>query len=81
MNELLEGFFEECEELLEVLSDGLDAMAAGTVDEDTINAVFRSVHSIKGGAGAFGMEVLVEFSHAFETVSYTHLTLPTICSV
>ena len=48
MNELLEGFFEECEELLEVLSDGLDAMAAGTVDEDTINAVFRSVHSIKG---------------------------------
>ena len=68
MNELLEGFFEECEELLEVLSDGLDAMAAGTVDEDTINAVFRSVHSIKGGAGAFGMEVLVEFSHAFENV-------------
>ena len=68
MNDLLEGFFEECEELLEVLGDGLDAMAAGTADDSTINAVFRAVHSIKGGAGAFGMDVLVEFSHAFENV-------------
>jgi len=68
MNDLLEGFFEECEELLEVLSDGVDAMAAGTDDSETINAVFRSVHSIKGGAGAFGMEILVEFSHAFENL-------------
>lgn len=68
MNDLLEGFFEECEELLEVMGDGLDAMAAGTANSETLNAVFRSVHSIKGGAGAFGMEVLVEFSHAFENL-------------
>jgi two-component system chemotaxis sensor kinase CheA len=68
MNELLEGFFVECEELLEVLADGLDALAGDTSDSETINSVFRSVHSIKGGAGAFGMDVLVEFSHAFENV-------------
>jgi two-component system chemotaxis sensor kinase CheA len=29
-------------------------MPAGTQDADTVNAIFRAVHSIKGGAGAFG---------------------------
>src|SRR6185295_3355722 len=33
----------------------------------TINAVFRAVHSIKGGAGAFSMDALVRFAHVFET--------------
>ncbi len=39
----------------------------GKHDEDTVNAVFRAVHSIKGGAGAFGLEDLVRFAHTFET--------------
>ena len=34
MNDLLEDFFEECEELLEVMGDGLDAMAAGTANSE-----------------------------------------------
>lgn len=61
-------FFEESEELLEQLIDGLGLMAAGQADDETVNAVFRSVHSIKGGAGAFGFSALVDFSHRFETV-------------
>ena len=40
----------------------------GAGSEDTINAVFRSVHSVKGGAGIFGFEDLVKFAHVFETV-------------
>lgn len=60
-------FFEECEELLEALSDGLQAMADGRDDAETVNAVFRAVHSVKGGAGAFGLEGLVRFAHRFET--------------
>ena len=32
-----------------------------------MNAVFRAVHSIKGGAGAFGLDDLVSFAHVFET--------------
>ncbi|MGO4841222.1 Hpt domain-containing protein, partial [Rhizobiaceae sp. 2RAB30] len=36
-------------------------------DSETINAVFRAVHSIKGGAGAFGLDELVRFAHTFET--------------
>jgi len=61
-------FFEECEDLLAALADGLALIETGTEDSETINAVFRAVHSIKGGAGAFGLSALVGFAHRFETV-------------
>jgi two-component system chemotaxis sensor kinase CheA len=60
-------FFQECEELLADLESGLLALQSGVTDSETVNAVFRAVHSIKGGAGAFGMEALVRFAHVFET--------------
>lgn len=68
MAEIRASFFIECEELLEALQDGLQAMDEGADDSETINVVFRAVHSIKGGAGAFGLEALVRFAHRFETV-------------
>ncbi|WP_454761548.1 chemotaxis protein CheA [Caulobacter segnis] len=61
-------FFQECEELLADLEGGLLAMQEGAGDLETVNAVFRAVHSIKGGAGAFGLEPLVRFAHVFETL-------------
>ncbi len=60
-------FFQECEEQLAELESGLLAMQEGARDSETVNAVFRAVHSIKGGAGAFGLEDLVRFAHVFET--------------
>ncbi len=60
-------FFEECAELIEALESGLLALQDGTRDADTVDSVFRAVHSIKGGAGAFGLTALVAFSHDFET--------------
>ena len=68
MAEIRASFFIECEELLEALQDGLEALDDGADDTETINVVFRAVHSIKGGAGAFGLEALVRFAHRFETV-------------
>jgi two-component system chemotaxis sensor kinase CheA len=65
---ILDAFFEECEDLLVALSDGLEHMREGKADNETVNAVFRSVHSIKGAAGAFSLEDLVSFAHIFETV-------------
>lgn len=61
-------FFQECDELLTDAEQGLLAMEAGDADSETINAVFRAVHSVKGGAGAFGLEELIRFAHVFETV-------------
>ena len=65
---ILDAFFEECDDLLTALADGLSDMRAGQTDSETVNAVFRAVHSIKGAAGAFSMDELVEFAHKFETV-------------
>ncbi|MCY1670037.1 chemotaxis protein CheA [Novosphingobium sp. SL115] len=61
-------FFAECEESLAAAEQGLDACKSGTQDSDTVNAVFRGVHSIKGGAGAFGYIALQGFTHTFETL-------------
>ncbi|MEM1150824.1 MAG: chemotaxis protein CheA [Pseudomonadota bacterium] len=66
MAEIKAGFFVECEELLEALTDGLDAIGAGQATEDSFNGVFRAVHSIKGGAAAFGLADLADFAHGFE---------------
>ncbi len=60
-------FFQECEEQLAEMETGLLALEAEEGDLETINAVFRAVHSIKGGAGAFGLDDLVRFAHTFET--------------
>jgi two-component system chemotaxis sensor kinase CheA len=60
-------FFQECDELLGDLEGGLLTLETGGGDEETVNAVFRAVHSVKGGAGAFGLEPLVRFAHVFET--------------
>src|SRR4051794_7008300 len=61
-------FFEECNELLQSLEGGLADIREGTTTEDTVHAIFRAVHSIKGGAGVFGFSELIEFAHVFETV-------------
>jgi two-component system, chemotaxis family, sensor kinase CheA len=68
LQEIRASFFVECEELLEALQDGLAALEGADADPETIHVVFRAVHSIKGGAGAFGLNDLVGFAHAFETV-------------
>lgn len=70
-NDIRATFFQECDDLLESLDDGLCEIDEGVADEsfdiETVNAVFRAVHSIKGGAAAFGLEELVSFAHKFET--------------
>ncbi|MDQ2095713.1 chemotaxis protein CheA [Rhodalgimonas zhirmunskyi] len=67
MDDLRNGFFQECDELFEGLVEGLNALDEGRGSRETINAMFRAVHSIKGGAGAFKLDQLVSFAHAFET--------------
>ena len=61
-------YFEESGEFLGVAETGLLRLTPGNVDMEEINAIFRAVHSIKGGGGAFGFKELVAFAHEFETV-------------
>ncbi|WP_459696793.1 chemotaxis protein CheA [Acidisoma sp. C75] len=67
MAEIREVFFQECEEQLGELEAGLLAMQGGDRNPETVNAVFRAVHSIKGGAGIFALDSLIRFAHVFET--------------
>jgi two-component system chemotaxis sensor kinase CheA len=59
-------FHQEAEELLEQLADGLEDLAEGAAGAETVNALFRAVHSIKGGAAAFGLQAVVRLAHAAE---------------
>ncbi|WP_424930523.1 chemotaxis protein CheA [Amaricoccus tamworthensis] len=68
MEEIKQMFFVECEELLEALQDGLEQLLEDPTEAETVATIFRAVHSMKGGAGAFGLEDLVGFAHNFETV-------------
>lgn len=68
LDEIQAIFFEECAEGLAAAEQGLSAMAAGNASPETIASVFRAVHSIKGGSGAFGHTALLAFSHRFENV-------------
>lgn len=61
-------YFDECSELLLELEEQFAAIEEGDRSSDRLNAVFRAIHSIKGGAGAFGFQGLVGFAHAYETL-------------
>ena len=61
-------YFEECAELLDAAYRHFGALQEGCADADTVHGVFRAIHSIKGGGGAFGFERLVAFAHVLETL-------------
>jgi two-component system chemotaxis sensor kinase CheA len=60
-------YFEECSELLANAEETIARLQEGSGTDEDLNAVFRCVHSIKGGAGAFAFDDLVHFAHVFET--------------
>ena len=63
-------YIEEAEEHLEGIEDDLlQIEAAGAdVDKDLVNKVFRAIHSIKGGAGFFGLDAVKDLGHDMENV-------------
>ena len=60
-------FFQECGELLAKLEEHLSGLAHATDTKEELNAAFRAIHSIKGGAAMFGFARLVTFAHVFES--------------
>lgn len=68
LDHLRETYFEEVAELLESAYAELDALSAGRAHDDTIHALFRAYHSIKGGGGAFGFARPVGLAHVMETL-------------
>ncbi len=67
-NELLKEFREETLEHISAVESELLKLENGTGDTDTIHEIFRALHSIKGAAGFFSLQNIVELSHAMETI-------------
>jgi two-component system chemotaxis sensor kinase CheA len=67
-NEYLQTFVVECRELLEQMEEALLRVEQAADDPEIINAIFRAAHTIKGSAGMFGIDPIVEFTHAAESV-------------
>ena len=61
-------FFAESREMLAQMEDCLLRLEVEPADRDTLDALFRSAHTIKGSAGLFGFDHVVSFTHEVETV-------------
>ncbi|WP_348674607.1 chemotaxis protein CheA, partial [uncultured Abyssibacter sp.] len=68
MRQFQQTFFAESSEGLEVMESGLLSLQPEALDPETINAIFRAAHSIKGGAGTFGFDSISTFTHVVETL-------------
>ncbi len=68
-DEILQLFVAESREHLDGIQDDLLAMEAmESLDKDLVNQVFRTLHSIKGGAGFFDLNNLQNLAHSMENV-------------
>ena len=68
LSRFAKAFFEEAQEHISALESLLVAVNLRAPDPEALNAIFRAVHSIKGGAAAFGHMALSEFTHDFESI-------------
>ena len=68
LNRFIATFFDEAQEHLESIEERAMALGASGGDSETLNAIFRAAHSIKGGSGTFGFTQLSEATHEMETL-------------
>ena len=66
LDQVMHTFIAESRELLEQMESAL--LDVGHGGADTINAIFRAAHTIKGSAGMFGLDPVVDFTHVAESV-------------
>ncbi|MCG9680108.1 chemotaxis protein CheA [Vibrio sp. Isolate24] len=66
MEQLRKMFYEECRENLEVLENVLLNLDVTSLEQESINTIFRAAHSIKGGAATFNLFDISEFTHSVE---------------
>jgi len=68
MNELLIQFVAEARDLLREAGEDLLALERAPDNENAINRLFRSVHTLKGSSGLFEVEPLTRLLHGAEDI-------------
>ncbi|MBL8333304.1 MAG: chemotaxis protein CheW [Rubrivivax sp.] len=68
LSQFFQVFFEEAGENLENMERMLLELDVTAADDETLNAIFRCAHSVKGGAATFGFTDVAELTHQMETL-------------
>jgi len=68
LSQFRQTFLQESAEHVASMEAGLLELRAAPDDVELLNAIFRAAHSIKGGAGSFGLNSLVRFTHSLENL-------------
>ncbi len=68
LDQFKQTYITECFELLGDMESLLMALDVDAADTEQLNAIFRCAHSIKGGAGAFGLNSIMNFTHVLEAL-------------
>jgi len=68
MREIFNEFVVEAEENLQKVEENLLELEKDPTNEELLNATFRAMHTLKGGAGFLGLKAIVEVAHAAEDV-------------
>ena len=68
MSQFYQVFFDEANELLAEKERLLLEIDVDHPSADDLNAIFRTAHSIKGGAATFGFSDITEFTHVLESL-------------
>lgn len=68
MDEITSVFVTESREQLAAMETLLLQLENSGGDEETLNAIFRAAHTIKGGAGVVECDFIVRFTHVVENV-------------
>jgi len=68
MDNFQKKFIEEATDLINNLEESLLTLEKKSDDKELIAAVFRIMHSLKGGGGMFGFEAISNFTHNLETI-------------
>jgi two-component system, chemotaxis family, sensor kinase CheA len=68
MQAALQTFIVESLELLQTMEDDLLNLEQQEDPTETIAAIFRAAHTIKGSSGLFGLDHIVAFTHVVESV-------------
>ncbi|MBA4708980.1 chemotaxis protein CheA [Aquitalea aquatica] len=64
----MQSFLQESAELLEQMESILLDAEADSITAEQLGALFRSMHTIKGSAGLFGLDEIVHFTHQAENL-------------
>lgn len=67
-NQFIQTFIAEAHERLQEMEEILLHLESGPHDDDIIDALFRAAHTVKGSAGMFDLEPIVNFAHIVEDV-------------